>query len=352
MPESLLVVGSYNGSRPGRDAIGEGVSLLALDTATGALTTRDVLGGMANPSYLRVQSGLIHSVIETAADTAGLATLAVRDGRLTLLAQVAADGDGPCHVDIHPGGRFAAVACYGSGHVGIHPLDNAGVLQPSCCVTLHEGSGPNPARQAGPHAHAVCFAPDGNTLLVADLGTDEIWCHGFDAATGVLQADPPRFRAPPGSGPRLLLFNPAGEHLLLLTELGNTVLSLRWDGSRLTQRAIATTLPTGWTGTSTAAGLRWHPDGLLFAASNRGADSIALFRFDAGNITQIANVPAGGAKPRDFEFSPCGRWLLVAAQDDDHVAVHAVHGESLVDTGIRHPIGTPSCVRFLEPPTP
>jgi 6-phosphogluconolactonase len=344
---TCLVVGSYSGSRPGGDTGGEGISLLSLDPATGALTTLDVLGRLLNPSYVRVDGSVVHAVIETPAATAGLATLRVRDGRLQLLGQVAVPGDGPCHIDVHNEGKFLAVACYGSGHVTIHPLDAAGIAQPASCVTLHSGSGPNAARQAGPHAHAVCFAPDGRTLLVADLGTDEVWCHGFDAATGALQADPPRWQAPPGSGPRLLLFSPRQDHVVLLTEMGNTVLSLRWSDATLVLHDTASALPQGWTGASTAAGLRWHPSGRFFAASNRGADSIALFSFDGGAIRQVASVGAGGPKPRDFEFSPCGKWLLVASQDGNSIAVFAAAGSRLTDTGIRHRIATPSCVRFL-----
>ncbi|HEY0420246.1 MAG TPA: lactonase family protein [Acetobacteraceae bacterium] len=363
MPSHLdLVAGSYTEIRPGRDAAGEGLSLLRLDPASGALTTLDVLGGLLNPSYVRPQGSVIHAVCETPADHAGLATVQVQAGRLALLGQVPIPGDGPCHIDRHPGGRWLAVACYGSGHVMVLPLDAAGVAQPACCVVAHRGSGPNPARQAGPHAHAVCFSPDGRVLLVADLGTDEVWCHGFDAATGALEQEPPRWQAPPagpsGNGPRLLLFSPDGGHVILLNEMANTVMSLRWQDGALMLRDTTSTLPPGWSGETTAAGLRWHPSGRFFAASNRGADSIALFSFDAasGAIARVAGI-ATGPKPRDFEFSPCGRWLLAASQDGDSIAVleaDAARGR-LSDTGIRHRVLTPSCVRFLssaEHPSP
>lgn len=342
-----LIVGSYSEQRPGREVAGEGISLLSLDPGTGALATRDVLGGLLNPSYVLTHGSLVHTVIETPPETAGLATLQVRDGRLALLGQVSVPGDGPCHIDRHAD-DFLAVSCYGSGHVSIHPVDAAGVAQAAACVVAHSGAGPNAERQTGPHAHAACFSPDGRTLLVADLGTDEIWSHRFNAATGQLHADAARWQAPPGSGPRLLLFSPAQDHVLLLTEMGCGVLSLRWQNEALTLRDSASTLAPEWTGANTAAGLRWHPSGRWFAASNRGADSIALFSFDDGAIRQVSAIGAGGPKPRDFEFSPCGRWLLAASQDGDCIAVLAVDADRLTDTGIRHRVGTPSCIRFLS----
>jgi 6-phosphogluconolactonase len=56
-----------------------------------------------------------------------------------------------------------------------------------------------------------------------------------------------------------------------------------------------------------------------------------------------------GARPRDFEFSPCGRWLLVGAQNGHSVAVLALDAArfTLRETGHAMPIGSPSCLRFL-----
>ena len=140
-----LIVGSYSERRPGREVAGEGVSLLSFDSDTGALATRDVSGGLLNPSYVLTHGSLVHTVIETPVETAGLATLQARDGRLSLLGQVPVSGDGPCHIDRHADG-FLAVSCYESGHVSIHPVDAAGVAQAAGCVVAHAGSGPNAAR--------------------------------------------------------------------------------------------------------------------------------------------------------------------------------------------------------------
>ena len=46
------------------------------------------------------------------------------------------------------------------------------------------GSGPDKARQQGPHAHQVVFDPSNHFLLEADLGLDKILVYRFDAAIG------------------------------------------------------------------------------------------------------------------------------------------------------------------------
>ena len=172
-------------------------------------------------------------------------------------------------------------------------------------------------------------------------------CHGV--RDGTLGDAPWRWPAPPGSGPRLVLFAPDGRHVLLVLEMASAVCSLRWQNGRLGLLQQAPSLRTPHAGENTAAGLRLHPSGRLFAVSNRGADRIALFHFEpaSGAIAFADEVPSGGTKPRDFEFSPCGRWLIAANQDSDNLAVFAVAGEKLRSTGVRHAVRSPSCLRFV-----
>ena len=352
-----LLVGSYTEPRPNRRIAGKGVALLRLHPDSGALETLDLLGGLPNPAYLRPHRETVaHVACEEDAGAAGIATVGIDGDRLALLARAAVPGDAPCHLDVHPGGRWLATACYGSGHVCVHPLDAGGQAGEPVAVVQHHGAGTHPVRQAGPHAHATRFSPDGRWLLAADLGTDEVWCHPFDAATGLLGPAPRRWRAPAGSGPRLLLFARDGRHVVLVNELANTVASLRWENGALSPVAAHPTLLRPHGGANTASGLRWHPSGTGFAASNRGAESIALFGFDpaTGAVEPVSETPAGCAKPRDFDFSPCGRWLVVCGQDSDELAVLAVDPArlSLLDTGIRHRMDTPSCLRFLPEGTP
>jgi 6-phosphogluconolactonase len=277
------------------------------------------------------------------------------EARLTPLRTVTVPGTIPCHVSLHPTGQWAACACYGSGDVLVYRTDATGCPSVLAFQTRHTGSSAHPVRQTMPHPHATCFSPDGRWLLVPDLGTDEIWCHPFNERDGSL-GPPKRFPVPPGSGPRLLLFAPDGRHAIAVFELSSAVAVLHWDNGELACRrtmpsTIALHAGTLQAGVNTAAGLRWHPSGRYFAVSNRGIDTIVSFRYNgiAGEISPVSDVPAGGAKPRDFEFSPCGRWLIAAAQDGNVLAVIAVDPTTgaLHPTDIRHAMHSPSCVRFL-----
>lgn len=336
-----LVVGSYTEPYGPFRAVGRGVTLATL-SPDGGLTREDELGGLANPAYVRVDAE-IHAVIETRRP-AGLARIAVEGRRLRLLGTAPVPGDIPCHLDVAPGGDWLAGCCYGSGHVFVRRPASVADSDGLC----RTGGSIHPVRQTSAHPHACRFSPDGRWLLVPDLGTDEIACYPFDPSEGRLSAPRP-WRAPPGSGPRLLLFSADGRHVVLVHELASTVSSLRWeDGTLVPVSTVSSLLSPG--GPNTAAGLRWHPSGRMLGVTNRGADSVTLIAFDPedGRLAPLSEHPSGGAKPRDLDFSPCGRWLVVGNQDGDSLAVLAVEPSRLVDTGARLAVASPSCVRFLD----
>jgi len=84
--------------------------------------------------------------------------------------------------------------------------------------------------------------------------------------------------------------------------------------------------------------IRVSPDGRAVYASNRGHHSVAAFSVDPATgflSRRIGVTGAGGACPRHFNLSPCGRWLVVGAQDSDAVAALA----RCPETGALAPLG-------------
>lgn len=352
MAECLFVVGSYTESYAAFRAAGEGISLVKL-SPDGQLALVDRLGGLPNPSYLEpLATDRCLATLEVDDARNGLATVAIdrAAGRLRLLERQEAPGRVLCHIDRDPSGGWLAGACYGSGHVFTRAVDPDGRVGTAGWLVQRHGSSIHPTRQTVPHPHAVRFSPDGRWVVVPDLGTDEVACYPFDE--GRLDREPPNvWRAPAGSGPRLVQFSRDGRHLLVVHELASEVSSLRFQDGLLQDNARVSTLCTAFTGENTAAGLHWHPNRSTFAVSNRGAHAITFFDFDeeSGAISPWFDIPSGGDKPRDFAFSPCGRWVAAANQNDDSVILWDIdwkEGRGR-ETGFRVEIGTPSCVRFV-----
>ena len=93
------------------------------------------------------------------------------------------------------------------------------------------------------------------------------------------------------------------------------------------------------------------PNRRVFGVSNRGDNTVSFFHFDPndGRVEAWCDVPSGGSKPRDFEFSRCGRWLLITNQDSDLVSVTSIEtiSERRLDGAFRINVCSPSCIRQL-----
>ena len=227
----LFAVGSYTEAYGGFRARGTGVSIFCLSGGGGLKRVHSL--ALPNPSYLvhSTYHDVLYATIETLDSRAALVALETgrRDGRLRIAGSSRIAGRLPCHIDLHPQGRWIASACYDSGHVLVRQISDCGEIESNSGDQVKRlGYGPHPIRQRKSHPHGAVFSPDGYWLVVPDLGTDEIAAYPFDASFGKL-AEPTIWRAPSGSGPRTLAFTHCGNHIILTSELSSEVSLLRWQ---------------------------------------------------------------------------------------------------------------------------
>jgi 6-phosphogluconolactonase len=185
-----------------------------------------------------------------------------------------------------------------------------------------------------------------------DLGTDRIMAYRFDpaAAEPFSPAEEPWYQSAPGAGPRHGIFNAPGTWAYSVNELDSTLDVLKYDPSRGSFERVQnlSCLPKGWTGNSACAAVKTAPDGTFVYASNRGCDSIAVFRVLAtGLLEWICAAPSGGRTPRDFGVAPGGDFVLAANQDSDNLAVFRVDKVSgSLEKEREYPLPSPVCVIF------
>jgi 6-phosphogluconolactonase len=121
----------------------------------------------------------------------------------------------------------------------------------------------------------------------------------------------------------------------------------------LTEIQTITTLPNGFDGSNSCAEVRVHPSGKFVYGSNRGHDSIVVYRVDParGTLTFVEHERADIKTPRNFNIDPTGRFCLVANQGGDSVVVFRIDQKTgaLEPTGHKVSIVRPVCVRFLQP---
>ncbi|MGY5127048.1 lactonase family protein [Streptomyces nigrescens] len=321
-----LFLGTYTSVEGGGTGVGYGT----YDTMTGQITAAGVVAGVPDPSYLALApSGrTLYAVNER--EQGEVTAMALRpDGPPTVLGTRSTGGAGPCHLSVHPGGRWLLSANYLSGSVAVHPLDRAtGALGERTDLVTHSSPPPGPG-QDGPHAHQIITAPDGRHVLAVDLGNDTVYTYRLDTSAGKLtQLSYAALR--PGAGPRHLTFHPSGDFAYLANEVDNTVVVCRYDrrSGRLTPGAPQ---PTGTgPGTSYPAQILVTRNGGFAYLANRGHNSLTRYAVEAAGarLRLLDTVPVGGDFPRQIAFSPDQRRLFAANQKSGSVTVFSVNART------------------------
>lgn len=339
----------------------QGIYRLELDLATGALSPAGEPTPAVSPSFLALHpSGrFLYAVNETGesrSDQSGgvsAFTIDTKSGALTFLNRQPSGGSAPCHLSLDKEGRHVLVANYGGGSVEVLPIQADGRLGARSDLRQHDGRGPHPVRQDGPHAHAVNLDPTGALALVADLGLDLLVAYRYDAKRGTLaRFERATVKLPAGAGPRHFTFDPQGRVAYVLNELNATITALRYDAAAasFTELQTVPTLPAGFSGENTTAEIVVRPDGRFVYASNRGHDSIATFAVDAatGRLTPAGHQPTLGRQPRNFAIDPTGTFLLAANQGSDSIVVFRIDAASGALAPVGKPVHVPApvCIRM------
>lgn len=239
------------------------------------------------------------------------------------LARAPTHGAAPCYVALSPDEGWIAVANYGSGSTALFRLDpQTGLPGDPAALHANQGHGPNDERQEGPHAHCAIFSRDGAWLYQTDLGADEILAFAFDREQGWRGEVGTAFAAPPGSGPRHLIFHPSLQIAFLISELASTLSVLEVGEGRLSLRETVSTLPDGFKGDSLGGHIAIDAAGERIFVTNRGHDSIAVFALDeTGRPSLMHHTPSHGASPRFCLLLEDQRQLLVANEKGNSVAI-------------------------------
>lgn len=199
-------------------------------------------------------------------------------------------------------------------------------------------------RQSEPHLHALVLDPKyGELAFVPDLGMDIIRQFvvrdGVFTPVGSFPSGPPEL-AP--HGPRYIEFHKTLPYAYVVNELGCNVCVFKFDAGIakdlihhkgeprpcLTLVQAISTLPEAFPNSLNTCGrISVHPSGDFVLVTNRGHNSVVVFRISkhkkttAGMLTCVYHWHSGGETPRHYQFDPSGQWLLVPNQDSDVINV-------------------------------
>jgi 6-phosphogluconolactonase len=352
--EYWVFFGTYTGGKGA--VVSKGIYRSKLDAKSGKLSEPEVAAEMGSPSFVAVHptGKFLYAVGEGGGKGGGPVVAFALDpktGKLTKLNETTSGGAGPCFVGINPAGSHAAVANYGGGSSAFIRINPDGSLGKTELFTQHKGGSVDPGRQKEPHAHCARFTPDGKVCFVVDLGLDRAKAFTYDeAAKGYRETPAADITTPPGSGPRHIAIRREADFAYICGELDSTVNVAKLDTAGGNNKVVQTlsTLPAPVKGNSTAE-VVLHPNGKFVYVSNRGHNSVAVFKVgDDKQLTAAGHITGDIKTPRNFNVEPGGKWMLIASQDGNQVGVWELDPTTGggKETGTVVKVGRPVCVAF------
>lgn len=317
-----------------------------------------------NPSWLVFdqKNQYLYATNEDNADVEGKVSAFKIDekGNLKFLNAVKSLGQQPTHAEISPDNQFLFVANYSArpqnAGISVFAIHSDGSLgQAVQNIRLLKGSNALPERQADGHAHSITFHPDGQTVYLADLGSDLIQAYEYTpkAKQPLKRAEHLDLHFPAGSGPRHLEFNKNGDYAYASTEMAAQVIIFKKVNG--TYRAIQQENLTDQTDASFkgGAGLLLSPDQrFLYVGNRRKSNEIVTYAVnqETGKISLVGRYSSGGIEPRAFDIDATGQYLIVANTFSNTVSQFKRNKETgvLTPTHVALQIGLPTDIKFIS----
>ena len=344
---------------------GEGIYLVDIDDATGAVSNPRVVAKMKSPAWIAFSPDkrFLYANAEIGdyeGKTGSVSAFAVEaNGDLKPLNTVSSGAAGPAYIEIDRSGKFALVANYSGGSfavIHIKPdgslgeladqIKPDGPLNPATASDTQAGQFAG-SDHSGTHGHMIGMDPSGKYVIGDDAGRDQIFVWTLDAGGKLHQVSVTK--SLPGSAPRHFVFSPDGMSMYQLQEQDSRLQAYDFKDGVLTARGASIfTLPDGYQGSNTTSELLINKAGTRLYAANRTQDSIATVAAAKSGVTRIANTHTGADNPRSLALNPNGKFLYSLNQTGNNVVTFSIGPRGVPQpTGSVMALGSPAVMVFL-----
>jgi len=341
-----LYVGSYT-----KKSASEGIYKFTFNTNTGDLTNKVLAAKITNPSFLKIAPNKknLYAVREInnyqGKKNGAVSSFEIKKDILKEINTASVGGPNPCHVGISENGQFLAASNYSGGSVAIFTLNKNGSLNENSQYIDHKVL--DTIKKS--HAHASKFIK--NELFTADLGLDAVKRYTL-VNSKFAPAKQASIDLPDGAGPRHFTFAQNGNILYVINELNATITVFKKDADdTYIELEVKSTLAPDYNGRKWCADIHLSKDGKFLYGSNRGEDTIVIFKIDktTGKLTLVGRESTKGNWPRNFALDPTNKFLLVANQKSDNITIFKRDSEKGTLTFLKE-VKTPKpvCLEFLD----
>jgi 6-phosphogluconolactonase (cycloisomerase 2 family) len=348
---------------------GEGIYLVNVDDATGALSGLKLAAKDRSPAWLVLSADnrFLYAIneidIHGPGKSGSVTAYAVdaKSGALRKLNTVDSGGAMPCYISIHASGKFALVANYAGGSFSVIPIKADGSLGEATDVVKPVGPASSASAVDAPpgqgraqtgrntRGHMIASDPSGQYVVGDDAGRDRIFVWKLNTNTGKL-SEVSVTNALAGSAPRHFGFSPDGKTLYQIGEYNVRLTTYDFAGGRLTPKGPSlSVLPDGYRGSASASRLLVSADGKHVYSANRTHNSIATFAVGAGDIpAKIATTATEGEHPRSLTIDPTGKLFYSLNLRANNIATFRLDPRGVPKfTGKFLAVGAPAVMVFL-----
>lgn len=292
----------------------ESKGIYSIDLVENQLINLNLEIEVDNPTYLARLNNDTFSVVK---DGSKGGVVYYKDYHL--VNQVVEEGAPPCYVSYDLERNLVFSANYHGGRVNTYKITDDGLVDHQKIVF-----------DAGSKAHYIAFNELLNLVLVCDLGLDRVYFFEYDKNDQLVLKY--QYNASEKSGPRHIIVHPTKPIVYVFTELSSEVLVLEVNDHGVELKSRVNCLPEGVEGPKWGAAIRISNDARFIYVSNRGHDSISVFKVsDEGfALSLIQNISTEGVQPRDFNISPNDMLCVVANHDTNNLTLFA----RCVETGV------------------
>lgn len=316
MTEDFLI-GTYT------NKTSQGIYRVTLDN--NLLKTPRLAIRLQKPSYLQVGTNhLVYTIKKGMNGQKGVAIYRLNEegpANAQLITEELFNGPSPAYIGLDEKRHLLFGANYHGSRIDVFNLgeDNRDLKRVESII--HTGKvGPRPEQNI-PHVHYADITPEGR-LITCDLGLDLVTI--YDILNDGALKEISRYQTDPGSGPRHLVFHPDGKTIYLLDELSSEleVLNYDQDVAQLERVQKSKTIPSTWMKHNGAGAIRISSDGKYLYTSNRGENTIAVFRILLDHtVEHLQSINTEGDYPRDFNFSQDENFIIAANQNSDSLTL-------------------------------
>lgn len=243
-------------------------------------------------------------------------------------AELSCEGYATCHLSVDGGEAYAVN--YISGSV---------IKFTGGKLVTHSGRGVHPTRQTAAHTHMAIVAPDKSMCWSPTWG----WTRCSPTTATLTSFRARKYRRVTARAPCVLALR---QVRLLRKRAGVVGVGVRVRG-RQTRVYRHYALPCKRR-KNTAAAIRLSADGKTLYISNRGENTLVSFAVDGASLKLKQKINCHGDFPRDFDITPCGRYIVCANQYTNNLTIFSLTGGEMRYVSSVNGIENPLCVTFYE----